>query len=104
MQQLQSIFLFIKKADFTKIKTMRDKLEAYWKANLRILLILLVIWFVVGLVFPILLVDQLNTIQLGGFKLGFWFAFQGSIIVFVILLFVYANLMNRLDKQYGVED
>ena len=83
---------------------MKENLEAYWKASLKILIILLVIWFVVGLVFPILLVDQLNAIQLGGFKLGFWFAFQGSIIVFVLLLFVYANLMNRLDKKFGVED
>jgi len=83
---------------------MENNLKAYWKANLRILLILLVIWFIVGLVFPILLVHQLNSIQIGGFKLGFWFAFQGSIIVFVILLFVYARLMNQLDRKYGVED
>ncbi len=83
---------------------MNDNLEAYWKANLRILIVLLAIWFIVGLVFPILLVDQLNNFQIGGFKLGFWFAFQGSIIVFVILLFVYAHLMNRLDNKYGVND
>ena len=83
---------------------MNDNLEAYWKANLSILIVLLAIWFIVGLVFPILLVDQLNNFQIGGFKLGFWFAFQGSIIVFVILLFVYAHLMNRLDNKYGVND
>ena len=83
---------------------MKNNLEAYWKANLRILSILLLIWFIVGLVFPILMVHQLNEIQFGGFKLGFWFAFQGSIIVFVILLFVYARLMNQLDRKYGVED
>ena len=83
---------------------MDNNLQAYWKANLRILIVLLVIWFIVGFVCPILMVDQLNSIQFGGFKLGFWFAFQGSIIVFVILLFVYAHLMNRLDKKYGVED
>ncbi len=83
---------------------MDNNLQSYWKANLRILIILLVIWFVVGFVCPILMVDQLNSIQFGGFKLGFWFAFQGSIIVFVILLFVYARLMNQLDKKYGVED
>ena len=83
---------------------MENNLQAYWKANLRILSILLVIWFIVGLIFPILLVHQLNSIQIGGFKLGFWFAFQGSIIVFVILLFVYARLMNQLDRKYGVED
>ena len=83
---------------------MKNNLEAYWKANLRILSILLLIWFIVGLVIPILLVHQLNEIQFGGFKLGFWLAFQGSIIVFVILLFVYARLMNQLDRKYGVED
>ncbi len=83
---------------------MDNNLQAYWKANLRILIILLTIWFVVGFICPILMVDQLNNIQFGGFKLGFWFAFQGSIIVFVILLFVYARLMNQLDKKYGVED
>jgi len=96
--------LHLKKSDFVKIKTMDNNLQSYWKANLRILIILLVIWFVVGFVCPILMVDQLNSIQFGGFKLGFWFAFQGSIIVFVILLFVYARLMNQLDKKYGVED
>lgn len=83
---------------------MENKLQAYWKANLKILFILLSIWFILGLVCPILLVHQLNEIQIGGFKLGFWMAFQGSIIVFVILLFVYARLMNKLDKKYGVED
>lgn len=83
---------------------MDNNLQAYWKANLRILFTLLTIWFIVGFVCPILMVDQLNSIQFGGFKLGFWFAFQGSIIVFVLLLFVYARLMNQLDKKYGVED
>lgn len=83
---------------------MKNNLQAYWKANLSILIILLTIWFIIGLVVPVLLVHQLNTIQIGGFKLGFWFAFQGSIVVFVILMFVYARLMNQLDKKYGVED
>ena len=83
---------------------MKNNLQAYWKANLRILVILLSIWFIIGLVLPVLLVHQLNTIQIGGFKLGFWFAFQGSIIVFVVLMFVYARLMNQLDKKYDVED
>ncbi len=83
---------------------MENNLPAYWKANLRILLILLAVWFIVGFICPILMVHQLNAIQIGGFKLGFWFAFQGSIIVFVILLFVYARLMNQLDKKYNVED
>jgi len=83
---------------------MQNKLQAYWKANLKILTILLSIWFIIGLVVPVLLVHQLNNIQIGGFKLGFWFAFQGSIIVFVILMFVYVRLMNQLDIKYGVED
>ncbi|WP_158841795.1 DUF4212 domain-containing protein [Polaribacter sp. L3A8] len=75
--------------------------ERYWKKNLKYLAILLSIWFLVSFVFGILLVDELNTIRLGGFKLGFWFAQQGSIYVFVILIFVYIKLMNRLDKEFG---
>lgn len=77
---------------------------AYWKENLRYLAILLSIWFLVSFVFGILLVDQLNTIKMGGFKLGFWFAQQGSIYVFVILIFVYIRLMNKLDKKYGLDE
>ena len=64
------------------------------------LIILLSIWFTVSFGFGIILVDQLNTIQFFGFKLGFWFAQQGSIYVFVILIFVYIYLMNRLDKNF----
>jgi putative solute:sodium symporter small subunit len=74
--------------------------EAYWKKNLRYLIILLSIWFSVSFGFGILLVDELNQIQFFGFKLGFWFAQQGSIYVFVILIFVYIYLMNKLDKNY----
>ena len=74
--------------------------EAYWKKNLRYLIILLSIWFSVSFGFGILLVDELNQIQFIGFKLGFWFAQQGSIYVFVILIFVYIFLMNKLDKNY----
>lgn len=77
---------------------------AYWKENLKYLTILLSIWFLVSFVFGILLVDQLNTIKMGGFKLGFWFAQQGSIYVFVVLIFVYIRLMNKLDKKYGVDE
>lgn len=77
---------------------------AYWKENLRYLAILLAIWFLVSFVCGIMLVDQLNTIKLGGFKLGFWFAQQGSIYVFVILIFVYIRLMNKLDKKYGLDE
>ncbi|MFT4847721.1 MAG: putative solute:sodium symporter small subunit [Sediminicola sp.] len=77
---------------------------AYWKENLKYLAILLSIWFLVSFGFGILLVEQLNTIRLGGFKLGFWFAQQGSIYVFVILIFVYIRLMNKLDKKYGLDE
>ena len=66
--------------------------------------ILLSIWFLVSYGFGILLKDQLDKIPLGGFKLGFWFAQQGSIYVFVILIFVYVWLMNRLDKKFGYEE
>lgn len=81
-----------------------NKLKAYWKENLRYLFILLAIWFVVSYGFGILLVDQLNEIRIGGAKLGFWFAQQGSIYVFVVLIFVYVYLMNKLDKKYGLNE
>jgi len=79
-------------------------LKGYWSTNLRYLLILLSIWFAVSYGFGVLLVDPLNNIKLGGFKLGFWFAQQGSIYVFVILIFVYVYLMNRLDKAHDVDE
>ena len=82
----------------------KEKMKAYWKENLGYLAILLSIWFLVSYVFGILLVDQLNSIKMGGFKLGFWFAQQGSMYVFVILIFVYVKLMNKLDKKYGVDE
>ena len=82
----------------------KEKMKAYWKENLGYLAILLSIWFLVSYVFGIFLVDQLNTIKLGGFKLGFWFAQQGSMYVFVILIFVYVRLMNKLDKKYCVDE
>jgi len=82
----------------------KKDMKAYWKENLGYLAILLSIWFLVSYVFGILLVDQLNTIRMGGFKLGFWFAQQGSMYVFVILIFVYVWLMNKLDKKYGVDE
>lgn len=76
----------------------------YWRSNLRILAILLLVWFTVSYVFGILLVDQLNQFKLGGFKLGFWFAQQGSIYVFVVLIFIYVRQMNKLDKKYGFDE
>ncbi len=79
------------------------KQQKYWKQNLKYLTILLSIWFLVSYVFGILLVEPLNTIRLGGFKLGFWFAQQGAIYVFVILIFVYIRLMNKLDKKYNLD-
>ena len=79
-------------------------LKKYWKTNLKYLGILLTVWFIVSYLFGIILVDELNTIHLGGFKLGFWFAQQGSIYVFVILIFVYIKLMNKLDKKYNLND
>ena len=78
--------------------------KKYWKTNLKYLGILLSIWFVVSYLFGILLVDTLNEIRLGGFKLGFWFAQQGSIYAFVLLIVVYIRLMNKLDKKYHVNE
>lgn len=83
---------------------MPDKLKKYWKRHLKYLTILLIVWFVVSFGFGIVLVDELNMIRLGGFKLGFWFAQQGSIYVFVILIFCYVWLMNRLDREFDVDE
>lgn len=79
-------------------------MKEYWHANLKYVGILLSIWFLISFGFGILLAEPLNSIQLGGFKLGFWFAQQGSIYVFVILIFVYVWLMNRLDRKYDVHE
>jgi len=76
----------------------------YWKANITLVTILLIIWFVVSYGLGILLVEPLNTIHLGGYPLGFWFAQQGSIYVFLVLIFVYAYAMNGLDKKYDVHE
>jgi len=81
-----------------------NKRKSYWNINLRYLFILLSIWFTVSYGFGILLVDQLNRIKIGAFKLGFWFAQQGSIYTFVILIFVYVWLMNSLDKKYNYHE
>ena len=77
--------------------------QNYWKTNLKYLVVLLLVWFTVSFGFGILLVDKLNKIRFGGFKLGFLFAQQGAIYVFVILIFVYIYLMNRLDKKFKNE-
>lgn len=83
---------------------MKSASQKYWQQNLKYLGILLGIWFLVSYGFGILLKDPLDSINLGGFKLGFWFAQQGSIYIFVILIFVYVWLMNRLDKKYGYDE
>jgi putative solute:sodium symporter small subunit len=77
---------------------------AYWRANLRLVAFCMAIWFLCSYGFGILLVDQLNTIRFGGFKLGFWFAQQGSIYVFVVLIFFYAWRMNKIDQKYDVHE
>ena len=78
-----------------------QRAQEYWKANLRILLSLLSVWFIVSFGAGILFVDTLDTIRLGGFKFGFWMAQQGSIFVFVVL--VYIHLMDRLDKRFNLD-
>lgn len=75
----------------------------YWRENLKYLVILLTIWFAVSYGAGILFKDWLNQFKIGGFKLGFWFAQQGSIYVFIILIFVYVRLMNKLDKKFGYD-
>jgi putative solute:sodium symporter small subunit len=81
-----------------------DNNNEYWRDNLRLMLLLLAIWFTVSFGFGILLVDWLNQFQFFGFKLGFWWAQQGSIYVFVVLIFVYTAVMKRIDRKHGVSD
>ncbi len=77
---------------------------SYWQANIRLVTICLVIWFIVSYGLGILFVEQMNAISIGGYKLGFWFAQQGSIYTFVALIFFYAWRMNKLDRQYNVHE
>ena len=81
-----------------------DSAQAYWKSNLRLMFFCLAIWFIVSFLFGIILVEPLNTIKLGGYKLGFWFAQQGSIYTFVVLIFFYAWRMGRLDRKFNVHE
>ena len=81
-----------------------NKHENYWKENISLIIKCLTIWFISSYGFSIILVDQLNTIRLGGYKLGFWFAQQGSIYIFVILIFYYAMKMGEIDEEYGSND
>ena len=78
--------------------------SAYWRANLRLMGVLLGIWFVVSFGLGIVLVEPLNSFRLGGFRLGFWIAQQGAIYLFILLIFVYAALMHRIDRKHGVAD
>ena len=82
----------------------KKDLKSYWRTNVKYLVVLLTIWFVVSYGFGILLVDPLNQFTFGGFKLGFWFAQQGSIYVFVALIFIYVYLMNQLDREFDVDE
>ena len=82
----------------------KNHAQSYWKENIRYVLILLAIWFLVSYGAGIIFKDALDSIKIGGFKLGFWFAQQGSMYVFVILIFVYVRLMNKLDKKYGYDE
>ncbi len=83
---------------------MKNDLKKYWNRNLLYLSILLGIWFISSFLLSIVWVDSLNHFRIGGFKLGFWFAQQGAIYIFVILIFVYVKLMNRLDRKYDVDE
>ena len=78
-------------------------MQGYWQKNVKIMVVLLAIWAFVGLGCGVLFADWLNQFHLGGFPLGFWFAQQGSIIVFIILILIYAILLNRLDNEYAGE-
>ncbi len=84
--------------------TTKDNKRAYWRKNLQYLSILLSVWFIVSYGCAILFVDLLDRVKIGGFRLGFWLAQQGSIYVFVVLIFIYVYLMNRLDKKHGVDE
>ncbi len=82
----------------------KQRMKDYWRRNIKILFALLAIWFLVSFGFGILLVEPLNAIRIGGFKLGFWFAQQGSIFTFVVLIFVYVYKMNKLDEEFDVNE
>ena len=81
-----------------------ENARAYWAANLKLIITYLVIWFAVSYGAAVLFVDQLNAIEFFGFKLGFWFAHQGSIYVFVVLIFYYARKMGQIDRQFDVHE
>ena len=78
--------------------------KKYWRKKIQYLLVLLSLWFTVSILCSIVFVHQLNAVKLGGFPLGFWFAMQGSMIIFVLLIFVYVWLMNRLDNAFRAQN
>lgn len=81
-----------------------EKAQAYWKENISTILKLLVVWFIVSFGCGIIFINELNTIEISGVKLGFWFAQQGAIYIFVLLIFVYVRAMNNIDEKYGVTE
>jgi putative solute:sodium symporter small subunit len=81
-----------------------EKAQAYWKENISMIIKLLVVWFVVSFGCGILFINELNAIEISGVKLGYWFAQQGAIYVFVILIFVYVKVMTGIDEKYGVNE
>ena len=83
---------------------MKNKNDEYWKSNLRIVSSLLLVWFIASFGFGIIFSDMLDQIKVGGFKLGFWFAQQGSIYIFVLIIFIYVWLMKRLDKRLSEKE
>jgi putative solute:sodium symporter small subunit len=83
---------------------MNNKNDEYWKSNLRIVSSLLLVWFIASFGFGIIFSDMLDQIKVGGFKLGFWFAQQGSIYIFVLIIFIYVWLMKRLDKKLSEKE
>ncbi len=82
----------------------KTDMKLYWRKNLTYVGLLLAVWFLVSYGFGIIFSGEMNQIQMGGFKMGFWFAQQGSIYVFLILIFVYVWLMNRLDREFDVDE
>jgi len=90
-------------APLTSDPRARASVERYWRRNVALMAGLLVVWAVVSLGFGVLFADALNEIRIGGFRLGFWFAHQGSILVFVLLVLIYALVMRRLDRSHHIE-
>lgn len=81
-----------------------EKAQAYWRENISIIVKLLAVWFIFSFGCGIIFINELNTIEISGVKLGYWFAQQGSMYVFVILIFVYAKIMTNIDEKYGVDE